>query len=61
VSDLTEWTFRFSASSPPPKKKYIGLFLPTDNPESAHLMEIAYDDGGRKCILIVILRVIELL
>jgi hypothetical protein len=47
--------------STPPKKKRIGIFLPLDNPERAHLMEIAYEDGGRKCIFILILRVTELL
>jgi len=43
------------------KKKKIGVFLPSDNPERANLMEKVYDDGGRKCILVVILRVTDLL
>jgi hypothetical protein len=50
--------------TPPPQnknKKRLAFFLPIDNPACAHLMEIAYDDGGRKSVLIVTLRVKELL
>jgi hypothetical protein len=30
------------------KKKKDWVFVPSDNPERAHMMKIAYDDGGRK-------------